>query len=240
MSYALTNEGTKEVATDADVKAVLTREEGENVGSYTYTLKVAESANYEAYEAKGVFVIRPREAVIAIQNASKVVGKADPKFIHTTENVVPGDDLNVTITREEGETLGEYVIHATFNNPNYNVNVKTAVLTIKEATTVTPSKPVTPAPKAQSITTTKLSASYKVATVKKAAKYFSIAPKAKTTVTAKKVSGSKKITVTSTGKVKIAKGTKKGTYTAKVKLTAKATSSYKAATKTVKVTVKVK
>lgn len=94
--------------------------------------------------------------------------------------------------------------------------------------------------KEQAITITKLSAIYKVTTVKKASKFFSIGAKAKTSVKAKKISGSKKITVSSKGKVQIAKGTKKGTYTARVKLTANATSIYKAATKTVKVTVKVK
>ena len=65
--------------------------------------------------------------------------------------------------------------------------------------------------------------------------------KAKGTVTYTKVSGSKNITIAkSTGKVTVKKGTKKGTYKIKVKVKAAGTSSYKALTKTVTFTIKVK
>ena len=63
---------------------------------------------------------------------------------------------------------------------------------------------------------------------------------AKGKVTYKKVKGNKKITVSSTGKVKVKKGLKKGTYKLKVKVTAAGNANYGKATKTVKVTVKVK
>lgn len=59
-------------------------------------------------------------------------------------------------------------------------------------------------------------------------------------LTYKKLSGSSNITVASNGKVTLKKGTKPGTYTVKVKLTAPATSIYnkKQITKTVKIVVK--
>lgn len=64
---------------------------------------------------------------------------------------------------------------------------------------------------------------------------------AKGKLTYKKVYGSKRLTVNKkTGKVTVKKGTKKGTYTIKVKVSAAATSTYKAASKTVKVKVVVK
>ncbi len=60
-------------------------------------------------------------------------------------------------------------------------------------------------------------------------------------VTYAKVSGSSKLTVKSSGKIKVKKGTKKGTYTVKVKIKAAKTANYNAATaKTVTVKVKVK
>ena len=63
---------------------------------------------------------------------------------------------------------------------------------------------------------------------------------AKGKLTYKKVSGSKKLTINKkTGKITVKKGTKKGTYAIKVKVTSAKTSNYKAASKTVKVTVKV-
>ena len=65
--------------------------------------------------------------------------------------------------------------------------------------------------------------------------------KAKGKVTYKKLKGSsKKLSVTKAGKVKVKKGTKKGTYKIKVKVTVKGNSSYAAKSKTVTIKVKVK
>ncbi len=64
--------------------------------------------------------------------------------------------------------------------------------------------------------------------------------KAQGKVTYTKSSGNKKITVASNGKITIKKGLKKGTYKVKIKVTAAGNATYKAATKTVTVTIKVK
>ena len=65
--------------------------------------------------------------------------------------------------------------------------------------------------------------------------------KGKGAISYKKASGNKKIIVNKkNGKITVKKGLKKGTYKVKVKVTAAGNSSYKAATKTVTVTVKVK
>lgn len=65
--------------------------------------------------------------------------------------------------------------------------------------------------------------------------------KAQGKVSYKKLSGSKKITVNKkTGKLTVKKGTRKGTYTIKIKVTANGNSNYKSGSKTVKVKIKVK
>ncbi|MBR2109202.1 MAG: hypothetical protein IJ932_04555 [Ruminococcus sp.] len=64
--------------------------------------------------------------------------------------------------------------------------------------------------------------------------------KAKGKVIYKKLSCSKKLSLKSNGKIVVKKGSKKGTYTAKIKVTAKGNSTYKSASKTVKVKVKVR
>lgn len=75
---------------------------------------------------------------------------------------------------------------------------------------------------------------------KKAVKTSKIAVSGVTgTVTYKKSSGSKKLTVGSAGKITVAKGTAKGTYSVKVKITAAASSVAPATSKTVTVKVKV-
>lgn len=63
--------------------------------------------------------------------------------------------------------------------------------------------------------------------------------KAQGKVSYKKLSGAKKLTLKSNGKVVVKKGAKKGTYTAKIKVTAKGNSKYKSASKTVKLKIKV-
>ena len=64
--------------------------------------------------------------------------------------------------------------------------------------------------------------------------------KAQGTVTYKKASGNKKITVAKNGKVTVKKGTKKGTYKIKVKVTAAGNKNFAKKTKTVTFTIKVK
>ncbi|MBQ7504905.1 MAG: hypothetical protein IJT79_06285 [Ruminococcus sp.] len=59
-------------------------------------------------------------------------------------------------------------------------------------------------------------------------------------VTYKKLSGSKKLLLKANGKIVVKKGTKKGEYTAKIKVTAKGNANYKSASKTVKIKIKVK
>ena len=64
--------------------------------------------------------------------------------------------------------------------------------------------------------------------------------KAQGKVTYAKASGNKKITVDKNGKITVKKGLKKGTYKVKVKVKAAGNKEYKAAVKTVTVTIKVK
>ena len=60
-------------------------------------------------------------------------------------------------------------------------------------------------------------------------------------MTYRKLSGSSRLSIArTTGQVTVKKKTKKGTYKIKVKVTAAGTSSYKALSKNVTVTVKVK
>ncbi len=78
----------------------------------------------------------------------------------------------------------------------------------------------------------------KAQTVKQSAAFA--VSKAQGKVTYAKASGSKNITVAKDGKLTVKKGTKKGTYKIKVKVTAAGNSTYKKATKTVTVTINVK
>ena len=90
------------------------------------------------------------------------------------------------------------------------------------------------------VTTKTRSVKYK--NVKKAKQTVSpiTVKKAKGKVTYKKLSGSKKLLLKANGKIVVKKGTKKGIYTAKIKVTAKGNSKYKSKSKTVKIKIKVR
>ena len=96
------------------------------------------------------------------------------------------------------------------------------------------------APKSQSIQVKAATKTYKASNLKKKSASFTIGAKAKTTLSYKVTStpknASKYISVSKTGKVTIKKNAPKGTY--KIQVTAKATTTYKKAVKTVKVVVK--
>ncbi|MBR1731065.1 MAG: hypothetical protein IJ725_01355 [Ruminococcus sp.] len=111
------------------------------------------------------------------------------------------------------------------------------------ATEPTTDKPVvTSAKKANPMKVTVKTKTVKYSKVKKSKQ--TVAPitvkKAQGKVTYKKLSGSKKLLLKANGKIVVKKGTKKGTYTAKIKVTAKGNSKYKSASKTVTVKIKVK
>lgn len=128
------------------------------------------------------------------------------------------------------KNVGTYYVKASVAaDTNYNKATSKAVkLTIKAI-----------APTIKTKTTKK---TVKVATVKKKAQSFKIGAtvNSKGKITYSKTSGSKNLTVTKAGSVTIKKGTKKGTYTAKVKILAAKKGNYKAATKTVTIKVTVK
>ena len=128
----------------------------------------------------------------------------------------------------------------------------------QSATEISQTEPTSTEENAQSSDTTTVKKTKKVNTIKAKAVTKSVkakktkkskvtvkkaitVTKAKGTVTYTKVSGSKKLTINSkTGAITVKKGTAKGTYKIKVKVTAKGTKTYKKGSKTVIVTIKVK
>ena len=105
--------------------------------------------------------------------------------------------------------------------------------------------PVDPTPvvekKSQTIKVKTTSKTYKVKALKSSKATFNIGASAETALSYKVTKTNKNITFnTNNGKVTVKKGTAKGTYKIKVKITAKATDEYKAANKTVAIKVSVK
>ena len=169
-----------------------------------------------------------------ISNGTVTLAKTS--YTYTGSAKKPG----VTVTNSAGTTLTagtDYTV-----SYSSNTNAGTAKVTVTGAGDYTGSvtKSFTIAKASQSLKVTTKTVNAKKAK-KTTAKGIKKVSGAKGTVSYKKTSGSKKITVNAkTGKVTVKKGLKKGTYKVKVKVSAKATSNYKAASKTVTIKVKVK
>ena len=129
---------------------------------------------------------------------------------------------------------GTYYVYCKF--PNGKNLVK--AVTVKEAQP-DPSEEKKDNPLYAKGKTVKVKYSKKKNRTVKRAKAFTVRD-AQGAVTFKKAKGNKKITVAKNGKITVKKGLKKGTYKIKIKVTAAGNNEYKAATKTVTVTIKVK
>ena len=88
-----------------------------NVGTYEINATGGSSRNYALTIVKsGTLTIKPAEATLTARNMSKRVGQADPTLTYTVTGNVGSDRSSAvlvtapTLTREEGEVVGEYEI----------------------------------------------------------------------------------------------------------------------------------
>ena len=83
--------------------------------------------SYDITYANGTLGVTPKALTVTTESAEKVYGDADPEFTAKIEGLVKGESedlISYTITREEGETVGEYIITASgeAEQGNYTVD----------------------------------------------------------------------------------------------------------------------
>ena len=186
-------------------------------------------AFYTSSTAAITYSLLDDKAAVSLEDNSCVYNGKEwkPAAIVTYEGNKLTEGVDYTVSYSNNIKAGTAV--ATISGTgNYSGSVKMEFKIAKAKQTFTVSKKT-------------ISIKYKkVKTAKRTVKALTV-KKNKGALSYKKVSGSKKLTVNKkTGKITIAKKTKKGTYKVKIKITAKATANYRAAAKTVLVTVKVK
>jgi hypothetical protein len=237
----------EEAALDKKYEA-LERNLGATNGIYAgrFYVDEAERAGYGLYPEIDVY---KHSLDIFVDNATAVEGTApDLKYsVFMDGEAAPDFDTSklhfTTVGGQELDQLkpGTYKLVATAEN--YSVSVHGVHNT--QMATLTVTKKATPT-KATTIKVSNTSKTYKAKALKKSAKTFTVSAKANSgaKVTFAKSSGSNKLTINKSGKVTVKKGTKKGTYTMKVKAKAPAKTvngvKYKAKTKTFTVKVVVK
>ncbi len=170
----------------------------------------------------------------------KTVKLEKSSYVYTGKAITPA----VTLESVDGPLAKEYYTLSYSNN--VNVGTATVKVTLK-GDYFTGSKTLTfkITPASNTLTVKSKKPTVKYSKLKKknqtiALKNWVTVSKAQGKVTYKKSSGNKKITVSKAGKITVKKGLKKGTYKVKIKVSAAGNATYKAATKIVKVTIRVK
>ncbi len=120
--------------------AKVTRDEGENIGTYDVNLSFAEGSNpnYKLTVVPSTLTITQKEVTLKVTDITKKFGEKDPELEFTVDGIVKfGDEEDVlkgvALKREAGEDAGEYAITATVDaksNPNYIVSTEDGKLTI--------------------------------------------------------------------------------------------------------------
>ncbi|HKM93441.1 MAG TPA: MBG domain-containing protein, partial [Prolixibacteraceae bacterium] len=126
--------------TSSDASATFTgsmhRETGENVGDYAInqgTLAVGENWNIVTFNSDD-FSITPNDITITANDQSKMIGTSDPDLTYqiTAGSLQFGDEISGSVSRELGESVGEYAIEqGTISaGDNYNLNFVPGVFSI--------------------------------------------------------------------------------------------------------------
>ena len=131
LTYTVTDkDGNKlseeEIAKLGTIK-VAKKDSSMNAGEYELTVETADANDNYVYElAPGILTISKRKLNVEIDSKKKVVGEKDPKLTYTLTkgNLVDGDDLGLTLTRESGEKVGLYDIYAHVEDLNNNYEVE--------------------------------------------------------------------------------------------------------------------
>jgi len=100
-----------------------------NVGTATAT--ITGIGNYGGMMEK-TFTIAPKTVTVTADNQTKEYGEADPTLTATVEGLVGSDEVTYTVSRAEGEAVGEYAITPTgdASQGNYTVNYVAGTMTV--------------------------------------------------------------------------------------------------------------
>ncbi len=108
-------------------------EDNVNAGTATVIVTGKETGNYEFSGTKN-FTIKTAAVTVKADDKTKEYSAADPELTAAVTGLVANDKISYTLTREEGESAGTYVITPNGDavQGNYTVQYIPGILTIKE------------------------------------------------------------------------------------------------------------
>ena len=114
--------GLGEGMSPSAINYTVSREAGEDAGTYPVTVTPGSNPNYEVTAIGGSFGIAKRLVVMVPTTQSKVYGDEDPTLTATLSDTVAGERVNYTLSRAGGEAVGMYAITVTPGvNQNYEL-----------------------------------------------------------------------------------------------------------------------
>ena len=105
-----------------------------DVGEQTVNVK-AENANYETASTTVTLKVTPKAVTVTAENKSKTYGETDPELTATVSGTLDNDTVRYSLSRAEGENVGEYAItpKGDKDQGNYTVTYVPGKLTISKA-----------------------------------------------------------------------------------------------------------
>ncbi len=100
----------------------------------TYVIEIS-GTETNPFNVSMSWTITKREVAVKPTDTSKHIGLDDPTLSYTVDGLVEGDSLlGISVTREDGETVGTYPIniHEEGLNPNYQLNITTGTFKIED------------------------------------------------------------------------------------------------------------
>ena len=115
-----------------------TIEYSDNTNAGTATVTITGIGNYGGMMEK-TFTIAPKPVTVTANDQTKEYGEADPTLTATVEGLVGEDVITYSVSRAEGEAVGEYAITPTgdASQGNYTVNYVAGTMTITSNPTLT-------------------------------------------------------------------------------------------------------
>ena len=118
INFVSDNEDAAKVSADGTVTI-------KNAGTAKITVSMDESNNYLAVAKDVTVTVVPKKVTVTPDKISKVYGDKDEELTYKADGLIEKDTLtDITLSRAEGENVGEYTITATQKegaNPNYEV-----------------------------------------------------------------------------------------------------------------------
>lgn len=106
---------------------------GSDAGTYDINSTLSLGRNYKIEYTKGTLTILPIELKLSSLGKSKIYGQSDPVIEYQVSQgeILPGDNLQGFVSREEGSDVGIYSLVPSFANKNYSIEIISGVFEIK-------------------------------------------------------------------------------------------------------------